>query len=388
MKKIFTFIFILFLIFISTKNVLGISIIPQSKEDCKNNGWKNFLTLVFKNQGSCVSYLVANENANKVPLSTPTPTPTLTPTPTPTPTPTNVSVDLFRVSSTGYSEKYFTIYDGFIYWHDSYNGIYKFDPSTKQNQLFIPANQLPENFFAFKAYDGKYLVYDTYSLANGYKAFVWDLDTNEHTVLPGESNSFTAYDLNQGNIVYMDNDSGTGDIYVYNIVTKVKRYIDHGAVPRISGNYVTWYNGGGSGYIIKAYDISTEQFINIPNPDNASRQTPDVYGNKIVFEDTLGNEDSIKLFNISTQSFETLTSSSTYHVSWPTVTENYVVWGKNTAQHVSGVEGINLITKEVFEIQEQGPHQNDNMSPMVLGDIVGWMAWRTGNGDIYGAKLN
>jgi hypothetical protein len=27
------------------------------------------------------------------------------------------------------------------------------------------------------------------------------------------------------------------------------------------------------------------------------------------------------------------------------------------------------------------------MSPLVEGDIAAWMAWRTGNGDIYAAEL-
>jgi len=302
--------------------------------------------------------------------------------------PIKTEVDLFRVSQTGYSEKYFTINGNFIYWLDSQNGIYKFNPTTKTNDLFIPVDQLPQDFFALKAYDGKYLVYDTYNLTDGYKTFVWDLDTDNKTVLPGESNSFTSYDLDQGNIVYLDNDGGTGDIYVYNIDSKTKKYIDRGAAPRISGNYIAWYDGGGSGYIIKAYNISSDQFVIIPNPDNASRQTPDVYGNKIVFKNELDSNDSIQLFDILTNEFQTLSTSTTYSHSWPSIDENYVVWGKNTGQHISGVEGINLVTKEIFEIQEQGAHQNDNMSPLVLGNVVGWMAWRTGNGDIYGALLS
>lgn len=38
-----------------------------SKEQCKNNGWKNFYTAdnkPFKNQGACVSYVQANEHAS------------------------------------------------------------------------------------------------------------------------------------------------------------------------------------------------------------------------------------------------------------------------------------------------------------------------------------
>lgn len=74
-------------------------------------------------------------------------------------------------------------------------------------------------------------------------------------------------------------------------------------------------------------------------------------------------------------------------MSWPSISGNYVVWGKNTAPHVSGLEGTDLKTKEVFEIEEAGAHQNGNMSAKLEGNIASWMAWRTGNGDIYGAIL-
>ncbi len=40
-------------------------VVPQSKEDCKNDGWTTFLNPEFKNQGACVSYVESNENAGK-----------------------------------------------------------------------------------------------------------------------------------------------------------------------------------------------------------------------------------------------------------------------------------------------------------------------------------
>ena len=45
-------------------------------------------------------------------------------------------------------------------------------------------------------------------------------------------------------------------------------------------------------------------------------------------------------------------------------------------------------TGEIFEIQEQGPHQNGVIAPQLGGNIAAWMAWRTGNGDIYVAEIN
>lgn len=40
-------------------------IYPIDKEQCKNEGWMGFTDIVFKNQGQCVSYVQANENAGK-----------------------------------------------------------------------------------------------------------------------------------------------------------------------------------------------------------------------------------------------------------------------------------------------------------------------------------
>lgn len=85
---------------------------------------------------------------------------------------------------------------------------------------------------------------------------------------------------------------------------------------------------------------------------------------------------------------ETLSETSVYSMSWPSISKRYAVWGKVTSQHVSGIEGVDLKTGEVFEIQEQGPHQNGNISPIISGNIAAWMAWRTGNGDIYAAIIN
>ena len=38
---------------------------PTDKDQCKKGGWESFNNPAFKNQGSCVSYVVSNENAGK-----------------------------------------------------------------------------------------------------------------------------------------------------------------------------------------------------------------------------------------------------------------------------------------------------------------------------------
>ena len=38
---------------------------PINKEECKKGGWSTFNNPTFKNQGQCVSYVQANDNAGK-----------------------------------------------------------------------------------------------------------------------------------------------------------------------------------------------------------------------------------------------------------------------------------------------------------------------------------
>jgi len=38
-------------------------VLPQSKDECKKEGWKTFTDITFKNQGDCVSYVQSNGKA-------------------------------------------------------------------------------------------------------------------------------------------------------------------------------------------------------------------------------------------------------------------------------------------------------------------------------------
>jgi len=40
-------------------------LLPTTKDQCKKGGWTTFTSLSFKNQGSCVSYVVSNEKSGK-----------------------------------------------------------------------------------------------------------------------------------------------------------------------------------------------------------------------------------------------------------------------------------------------------------------------------------
>ena len=87
-------------------------------------------------------------------------------------------------------------------------------------------------------------------------------------------------------------------------------------------------------------------------------------------------------------SVKTIYEGSTDALGSPAISNKYIVWSQSSAQHIGGVMGANIKTGEVFEAQPQGSHQNSHTTPSIWKDTAVWMAWRTGNGDIYGATLN
>lgn len=133
------------------------------------------------------------------------------------------------------------------------------------------------------AYYGRYLVYNRDDNVSS-NVSIYDTRKQKDIKVTDAVGSRWATDLDNNKIVYIDG-GGYGDLYVYNINTKQTDLItQHAAVPKISGKYIVWYISTGSGvYDIRAYDLSKKQLVDIPNPENASRQTPDIDGNSILY---------------------------------------------------------------------------------------------------------
>lgn len=295
-------------------------------------------------------------------------------------------VDTFRITFTSQSEKWTIINKNIIYWIDPEGIIRGFDTKRKKEFPLFKNGQPLNDLHAIISYDGRYLIYNRYDNVS-YNVSVYDTVKKVNLNITDDAGSRFATDFDNNTIVYID-DGAYGDLYTYNIKSKNSTLIaQNAAVPRISGRYIVWYTNSGS-YDIRAYDLIKKEMVDIPNPENASRSSPDIDNNKIVYIYQKDNINSVRLFDLNKKNEKILAESPFYSMSWPEISNKYVVWGKDTTQHVSGVEGTNLKTGEVFEIQEQGPHQNGNLSPIIDNNIVSWMAWRTGNGDIYGAILN
>ena len=299
----------------------------------------------------------------------------------------STNIDVFRLTYGFYREDWPVIYKNKILWVAE-GIIYVYDVETKATYPLFEGEQPLINLFGLVGYDGRYIVYNRYD-GISYNVAAYDTENNENILVTDSVGSRWATDFDNKTIVYIDGDA-IGDLYIYDLNNKRKTLIAHlAAVPRISGNYVVWYTGSSSGlYDIRTYNLVKNNYIDIPNPETANRSSPDVYGDEIIYNYSKNSLYSVRLFDINKKEERILVESPSYTMSWPAISKRYAVWGKNTAQHISGVEGIDLLTNQVFEIQEQGPHQNGNLTAYVVDNIAAWMAWRTGNGDIYGAILN
>lgn len=297
------------------------------------------------------------------------------------------TVDVYRLTSGFYREDWPMIHKDIIYWSDSVE-IKGYD--LKKNQELILAKvgeELPADFFAPTAYDGRYLVYNTYSEAKGYNIQAYDFNRKQDIIVTDEVGSNTATDYDNNTIVYIEG-GACGKLHAFDMNLKEDTLVTETACgpAKISGNIIVWNYAAPGGTNVYGYDLKKHEQFDIAIEDGF-QSSPDIYDNNVVWIHSEGVGSSIRLKNLKTGNEKVLNESSTYSMSWPSISKRYVVWGKNTAQHISGVEGIDLKTGEVFEIQEQGQHQNDNLSAIVDDNIVAWMAWRTGNGDIYSAVI-
>lgn len=296
------------------------------------------------------------------------------------------SVDTFRITYTNQSEKWAIIHKDIIYWITPQGIIMAYDTKTKIEYPFFKNEQPLTNLYSIVAYDGRYLVYNRYDDIS-YNVSVYDTLTKKNINITDGIGSRWATDFDDKVVVYIDG-GACGKLYAYNILTEEKKLITEQVCgnANISKNVIAWSGPASGGFGIWTYNLKQERQYEVVTGSGYS-SSPDIYDNNVIW--TIGTVDGteVHIKNMNTLRERIIYKTSDYNISWPSISGEYAVWGKNTAQHVSGVEGIDLKTGEVFEIQEQGQHQNGNMSPIISDNIVTWMAWRTGNGDIYGAVI-
>jgi len=144
---------------------------------------------------------------------------------------------------------------------------------------------------------------------------------------------------------------------------------------------VVWNYGA-----IYGFDIKKDKLVQISELTKY-QEAPSIYQDDVVWVDYASGNFKLRMKNLKKDESEVLYETNT-SISYPAIANNYVVWGENSSQHIAGVMGMDLRNNEVFEVYPQGNHQNANIMPQLWNNVAVWMAWRTGNGDIYSATLS
>ena len=299
------------------------------------------------------------------------------------------TVDVYRLTFGFYREDWPMIYKDTVYWSTG-SEIDGHDIKNNQDVLLAKVgSELPSDFFAPTAYDGRFLIYNTYSESRGYNVQAYDFIKKKTIKITDEVGSNGATDYDQNIVVYIKG-GACGSLYAYDLVKEINKLITNAICgpAKISKGIIVWNYAATGGTNIYGYNLNKNQQFDIA-VENGLQESPDIYNNLVIYTQYGDGSDKFGLYlkDLNNVIIKKIDESTDYSYSWPTIGDQYAAWGKNTAQHVAGVNGYDLKNQQIFEIQEQGPHQNGNISPIINGNIVAWMAWRTGNGDIYAAVI-
>lgn len=292
-------------------------------------------------------------------------------------------VDVKRLTFGFFREDWPVIHEDTILWVDPRDGgtVYAYDIKEQKEFPFFPAGLPLKNLYGLVGYDGRHIVYISLSDTNSYDARIYDVLKGEDIAITDEPGSQGASDFDKDTVVYIDG-GACGKLFAYNLKKGNKKLISETACgqAKISKDVIIWIYGSN----IYGYDLKKDEVFLIT--DNGGH--PDIYKDNVVWLSIEEGFTKVHLKNLNNGESKTLHQTEEYGITYPAISDRYVIWGKTTSQHIAGVEGIDLITGEVFEIQEQGPHQNGVIAPQLEGNIAAWMAWRTGNGDIYAATIS
>lgn len=299
------------------------------------------------------------------------------------------TVNLFQITNDGSQQKDALIYKDIVAY-DSLSDIWAYNIDSQTN---YPLIQKDGEQYATSLYKNL-IIYDNLNIGSSvYQVRMFDINTNKDILIAGGIVSHSGGVTNGQYVVYLDN-SACGPIHSYNIKKKTDVIISAGGCQplRIYNEIVIWPNGASGGTNIYGYNLEKHRFFDVVN-DPGYQESPNIFENKVVYLDyiagpTYGDYNAIKTKDLKTGLEKIIYQSSTTTLQWPAISNRYVVWSESSAQHINGIKAADLKTGEVLEVQPQGPHQNSHTMPSIWGDTAAWMSFRSGNGDIYGAKFN
>ncbi len=303
-----------------------------------------------------------------------------------------VGVDAFRITTDGSQQSGPRIYKNLVYWTDWRGGeetsldIYGYDLDEEREFPVL----VKEGQQWLAGFNRRWLVYNEYfgvEDLNSYDVRVKNLRTGQDLVIAGGEGSQSAEDLYRNTVVYIEG-GACGKLFAYDLRRQQRKLLTEEACSpvRMWMDTVVWAYGAPGGSNVYGYDLRKNRLFEVAS-DEGFQEVPDIYRNQVVWLHREGDTNAIYLKDLRKGNVRLLHQTTGYAMNYPTISRRYVVWSKSTAQHVGGVEGVDLRTGEVFEIQGQGPHQNSTTTPDIWEDTTVWQAWRTGNGDVYGAEL-
>ena len=170
-------------------------------------------------------------------------------------------------------------------------------------------------------------------------------------------------------VVWQDDRDGCCDIYAKDLdsgdVTQVTDTND-AQDPDVAGNWIVYQRGDGDDTSIHAYNLETEETIQLNSTDDDRRGLPAVDGRLVVWEDRR-NGDDYRIFGYdleARQEFQVTSSGSNQR--YPAVSGSRAVWVDDRSSRGGQVRGANLALPDTAEEPAAEPTP-ERAPPVVQG---------------------
>ncbi len=205
--------------------------------------------------------------------------------------------------------------------------------------------------------------------------YLYDLSTQQKLNVTNDlSSAQIDPDFANNKMVWLQNDSGTFNVYLYDLATGIKTLLGPGGNPNISSLKVTWdYNGA-----VYAYDIISHQTSTVVATKSNNSALD---GNKVVWADQrncpLSTYD-IYMYDFDQQQETRITDQCGANSS-PAIYNDKIVWVV-TGTSRKDIFLYNTTLHQKFQITS---FPANAMEPAIYNNLVVWMDTRRNYGDIF-----